>query len=382
MRPVNRSLTFVGILLAALILSVQVVSSQTIDFRDTYTRLDVALPEDSLGTTEPGPGLVELDYRELGGCCGRPGVANIARIEEGKLIVHGEGTTPTWVELDNAGFDIDLTVEAEFLHTDFLPADIGTDMTVFMRNAGTGTDSTIFTTGLIIFAIHVDGYYQVRSTPNNMGGLFTIVEGIVDGPTFEAADLNHDGRLETGETFNLHLVLDGDSFSFSFNGVGQLSNLDLSGLVAPPTGSDRLLLGRNRWQDGVPYGVAVRFDNLVSGQPVQTVQIDVKPGSDLNCFNNDGHGVIPVAILTTEVFDAATVDAATVTLDDADVRVKGKGGKCGSLKDVDGDGDLDLVVQIEDVADTYGEGDTLATLTGLTLDGDPFMGTDTLCIVR
>ena len=111
------------------------------------------------------------------------------------------------------------------------------------------------------------------------------------------------------------------------------------------------------------------------------VTIDLKPGSDPNCFSNDGHGVIPVAILAMDTFDAATVDPFSVTLDGAAARVKGQSGNAGSLEDVDNDGDLDLLVQIEDVAETCQTGDTMATLTGVTFDGITIHGQDALCIV-
>ena len=39
--------------------------------------------------------------------------------------------------------------------------------------------------------------------------------------------------------------------------------------------------------------------------PVLQVAIDIKPGSDPNCFNNNGNGVIPVAILGSASFDVA-----------------------------------------------------------------------------
>lgn len=112
-----------------------------------------------------------------------------------------------------------------------------------------------------------------------------------------------------------------------------------------------------------------------------SVEIDIKPGDDLNCINNDGHGVIPVAILTTNSFDASTVDPFTVALDGATAQVKGKSGNAGSLEDVDSDGDLDLVVQIDDVDGTYLAGTIVATLTGSTYDGTPIEGTDSICIV-
>jgi len=57
-------------------------------------------------------------------------------------------------------------------------------------------------------------------------------------------------------------------------------------------------------------------------------------------------GVIPVAILTTDTFDATTVDPATVALEGVLAKEKGKSGRIGSLEDVDHDGDLDFVVQI------------------------------------
>jgi hypothetical protein len=111
------------------------------------------------------------------------------------------------------------------------------------------------------------------------------------------------------------------------------------------------------------------------------VDIDIKPGSDPNCFNSDGHGVIPVAILGSADFDASTVDPSTVSLDGAEVRVKGKSGNAGSLEDVNGDGFQDLVVQILD-DETY-SGDGTANLSGnlyADFGGTPIQGSDSICI--
>lgn len=110
--------------------------------------------------------------------------------------------------------------------------------------------------------------------------------------------------------------------------------------------------------------------------------IDVKPGSDPNCVNSDGHGVIPVAILSTADFDATEVDPATVTLDGQPVQTVGKTGRLlARAEDITGDGLDDLVVQIQDVESTYNETSTLAVLVGTTFGGVPVQGTDSICLV-
>ena len=43
------------------------------------------------------------------------------------------------------------------------------------------------------------------------------------------------------------------------------------------------------------------------------VAIDIKPGSATNPINLDAPGKIPVAILSSATFDAASVDRATIT---------------------------------------------------------------------
>ena len=126
-------------------------------------------------------------------------------------------------------------------------------------------------------------------------------------------------------------------------------------------------------------GSAYSIGYATAAPPVVEVDVDIKPGSDPNCFNSDGHGVIPVAILGSADFDASTVDPFTVSLDGAEVRVKGKSGNAGSLEDVNGDGYQDLVVHIIDDS-AYTSGDFMATLQGFTYDGVPIEGSDSICI--
>lgn len=125
-------------------------------------------------------------------------------------------------------------------------------------------------------------------------------------------------------------------------------------------------------------GDGVGFDYIKLETPLLEVDIDIKPGSDPNCFNSNGHGVIPVAILSSPDFDASMVDPFSVSLDGAAVRVKGKSGTAGSLEDVNGDGILDLVVQIID--DSVYTGEATAYLSGDTYDGVPIVGSDSICL--
>jgi len=115
---------------------------------------------------------------------------------------------------------------------------------------------------------------------------------------------------------------------------------------------------------------------------VISVQIDIKPGTAApNPINPSSSGVIPVAILTTADFDAADVDWTTVSLAGSRVAVRGKSNWMGHFEDVDGDGDEDLVVQVQTRCDgaTWISGEVV--LEGETWGGQPIRGSDTIVVV-
>jgi transposase len=112
------------------------------------------------------------------------------------------------------------------------------------------------------------------------------------------------------------------------------------------------------------------------------VDIDIKPGSDPNSVNLSSAGVIPVAILSSDTFDATTVNPDTLTLGGAKVKLVGKSGR--SLchdEDSDGDGLLDFVCQFETAQFMIVEGVSVATLEGETINGVSIFGEDTVQIV-
>lgn len=112
------------------------------------------------------------------------------------------------------------------------------------------------------------------------------------------------------------------------------------------------------------------------------VDIDIKPGSYPNSINLGSNGVVPVAILGSPDFDAATVDPFSVALSGASVRLKGKSGNAGSLEDVNEDGILDLVVQVCTNELLLVEGSSEAVLTATLNGGGTIYGVDTVNIAK
>ena len=85
---------------------------------------------------------------------------------------------------------------------------------------------------------------------------------------------------------------------------------------------------------------------------------------------------IPVAILTSEQFDAQSVIEETVRFGEAPPA------RSGRLVDADGDGDLDLLLRFRTGETGIQCGDTTVTLTGETSDGIEFQGSDFITTVR
>jgi hypothetical protein len=111
------------------------------------------------------------------------------------------------------------------------------------------------------------------------------------------------------------------------------------------------------------------------------VGVDIKPGDSPNTINLKSKGVLPVAILSTDTFDATTVSPETVRLAGASVRLKGNGQPAFSFEDVNGDGRLDIVLQFDTQSLEITSTDTQANLTGRTKDGLRIVGHDDLRIV-
>ncbi len=120
-------------------------------------------------------------------------------------------------------------------------------------------------------------------------------------------------------------------------------------------------------------GGFVRVDSIV-----EAVTMDIKPGDVPNTLNLRSRGVVPVAILTTDRFDATSIDVSSL-------RFGATGEEAAAIRsvldDVDGDGDTDLLVFFRS-QDTGLDCETLfAYLSGSTSTGADIAAIDSVNIV-
>jgi hypothetical protein len=120
---------------------------------------------------------------------------------------------------------------------------------------------------------------------------------------------------------------------------------------------------------------------------VEAPRIDVKPGDATNTINLKTESEVAVAILSSAGFDATTqVDLASLRFgrtgaEDSLVRHRKTGKPETELRDVDGDGRLDLVAYFTTSKTGLQVGDTSATLSGAMTGGAHFNVTQSVTVI-
>lgn len=183
-----------------------------------------------------------------------------------------------------------------------------------------------------------------------------------------------DGNIYAGTSYGIYKSSDGLTWEYESTGpyYEVSSLLELNGYLYAGTGiRDGILIG-DFWSAQLP-------------EPI-IVDIDIKPDDYPNPINLGSLGVTPVAILSTEDFDAITVDPATIEFVGSYVAMKKKDKYMAHAEDVNFDGLPDLMLQIvtTDInPDLLVEGDGLlyAVLTGTTYDGQSIEGRDEVIII-
>jgi Kelch motif protein len=112
--------------------------------------------------------------------------------------------------------------------------------------------------------------------------------------------------------------------------------------------------------------------------PFLPVTIRVNPAT----INLKSNGKIEAVILSSDTFDATSVNPETVTLAGASVATEGNGTPMASFDDVNGDGLLDLVLHFQTQNLQLTKTDTQVVLKGQTFGGQLIKGVATVSIVH
>ncbi|MHC4533098.1 MAG: hypothetical protein ACYS6K_04020 [Planctomycetota bacterium] len=182
----------------------------------------------------------------------------------------------------------------------------------------------------------------------------------------------HSGNV--GGSISVHSTAVVTVYGTGFGGSGDFS---VAGQVTFSGGSGTLT---GTYGDHTPINLSFSGSDILVvylEDPVtsdEEVEIDIKPGSHPNSINLKSNGAVPVAVLSTDEFDAADVDPATVDF-------AGASPLRWTLCDVDDDGDEDMLFHFKTQELNLDENSTEAELTGQTNDGDDISGTDDVRIV-
>lgn len=254
-----------------------------------------------------------------------------------------------------------------------------TDTTITVDETITGDDIWVVQDGVILTidsgtVIVIEGKLLLASsseaaTIDNFGT-------IINNGILTLVSVNNYGIIENNDSMTSIGIMN------NFGTINGLGNLFYTGIINIKCGG--VLMGNNLIPISLPPPLPQ--PQLVHESPciaIIQVDIDIKPGSDPNCFNNDGHGTIPVAILGSATFDVNDIDAGTVQLEGMDLRAVGNSNKLlASIEDTNNDGIDDLIVQIEDQDGIFEQGTATAILTGSLFDGTQIEGTDSICITQ
>jgi hypothetical protein len=133
-----------------------------------------------------------------------------------------------------------------------------------------------------------------------------------------------------------------------------------------------VLTGPDKIFNGDIDGFVAKINVII---PPPTTPIVIRPGSVFAPIAPRSRGTLPVALVSTDEFDALQIDLQSV-------RFGAKGSEATPIRaieeDVDGDGLTDLLLFFETQETGIRCGDTSATLTGKMLDGQSISGSDAI----
>ena len=121
---------------------------------------------------------------------------------------------------------------------------------------------------------------------------------------------------------------------------------------------------------------------LFGGDPSSSMQVDIKPDSEVNTITKNAGRVIPVAILGSPSLDVISINPRTIRLEGIDVMLIGKSDKslC-KQTDINADGHPDLLCDVRTTGFRVNPGSYTIRLKAETYDKTSLRGEDKLRIV-
>lgn len=243
----------------------------------------------------------------------------------------------------------------------------------------------------------IDGISGYKGPEGPLVGVF-LDDSIPDsGPAPAALDFTPSGLTQD------FLILSPQLGQVFYIGDGVTSSMDTQYFMAP-SGATRLCLGI---PDGWGFnGAPGYYDDNDGSYEVELnvyvdLKVDIKPTSCPNPLNVKSKGVIPVAILGTELFDVNNIDPDTIELEgvspikvldtfDVSQPFVGELVDCDSCVcgcDIaDGHDDLLLKFDTQEIVEALGDVEDgeckILQLTGETFDGIPIVGEDVMKILK
>ena len=149
----------------------------------------------------------------------------------------------------------------------------------------------------------------------------------------------------------------------------------------------------NLFTDGLGHPGDLNGDGLLSDDDVELltqlvsileviqINIDILPGSNVNPINLKSNGVIPVAILGSNIFDVKTIKLETLRFGPKEALPAHKL-YCGHFEDVNSDGIIDLVSHylLKETGITAGLNE--ACINGMTINGQTVKGCDRIQLTQ
>jgi len=265
----------------------------------------------------------------------------------------------------------------QFFRPDFVRGPFGIAF-YGLNDLGNTVGRVLEETGFLAFAI-LDGAYMSFTIP---GSSTTVAQGINNADQivgwYCAPDCSsvHGFLMDFSGIYRIDAPAEG-SYGTALSGINDDGAI-VGSVLFHQFPVRKVLVGSPCDAAGDPCVDASRIGDPVI-EFMLNVGLDIKPGSKRNPINLRSKGNIPVAILTSDTFDATQVNWETVRFGPTGATERHQRVH---VRDADYDGDMDVILHFK-IRDTgILCSDTDATLTGETFSGEEITGSDVIKIVK